>query len=323
MTDARRLYPDFDITRSWALPKVPVQPGDESLLAYLTRLGFSAEQLEYTRRSYANATGDSVQYISVTQALADMTETAFGDGDFRILDGYDSVYGHWANGLDIRLNAPVRRITWSAEGVQVETAVGVFEGAAVVITLPLGVLQSGAVQFAPALPEAKQSAIRRLRMGPAIKLIYRLNDNPAPPGIIALYSAGTPPMWWSSSAGHDTSEAVWTALATGDYARSLLARGEAGALEAALATLREEFSRPDLRALDQTVVNWPAEPYTLGGYSVAAPGHADAREALAQPTGRLFWAGEATAPHSSAATVHGALLSGQRAAAEVLAALAH
>ena len=44
------------------------------------------------------------------------------------------------------------------------------------------------------------------------------------------------------------------------------------------------------------------------------------RAALAAPTGRIFWAGEATEPdyHS---TVHGAVISGRRAADEVLAAL--
>ena len=63
--------------------------------------------------------------------------------------------------------------------------------------------------------------------------------------------------------------------------------------------------------------NWTADPYSLGGYSVATPGAYEARLVLAQPTPPLFWAGEATVKHTWAATVHGALVSGQRAADEV------
>ena len=67
------------------------------------------------------------------------------------------------------------------------------------------------------------------------------------------------------------------------------------------------------------LVNWLADPYTQGGYSYAAPGHASARQGLAQATPPLFWAGEATAPWHQTATVHGAIVSGRRAAQEVLA----
>ncbi len=48
------------------------------------------------------------------------------------------------------------------------------------------------------------------------------------------------------------------------------------------------------------------------------PGHKGAREQLAKPSPPLLWAGEATAPEADAATVHGALQSGRRAAMEVL-----
>ena len=36
---------------------------------------------------------------------------------------------------------------------------------AVLVTVPLGVLKKGSIQFQPALPEAKQAAIKRLGMG--------------------------------------------------------------------------------------------------------------------------------------------------------------
>jgi monoamine oxidase len=127
-------------------------------------------------------------------------------------------------------------------------------------------------------------------------------------------------MWWSPSFGHASSEQVVTAFATGDWARHLLVSGDSGALERGLDTLRRELNRPDLHPLDCHLMNWPADPFALGGYSVATPGHAGARADLATPlANRLFWAGEATAPNAWAATVHGAYASGRRAAAEILA----
>ncbi len=319
MREARQ-NPAFDITRSWTLPDVPVLPGDEAFGAYLRRIGFSDEQLEYTRRAFANASGDSMEYRSAEAALAEMHDSSVGENDFRILDGYDSLINHLAEGLDLRLNTLVKRITWSGAGVQVETSTGMFEAENAIITLPLGVLQAGTVLFDPPLPAHKQNAINGLRMGPGIKLVYRFEQSIAPEGIMALYSAGTPPMWWSPSFGHETNQVVWTAFCTGDYARELLSLGETGALKRALETLRGELRQPDLQPIDCHLMNWVADPLALGAYSVTPPGGMGARETLAEPIGRLFWAGEATAPEAGAATVHGAYASGQRAAADVLAA---
>ncbi|MDP3076139.1 FAD-dependent oxidoreductase, partial [Bradyrhizobium sp.] len=67
---------------------------------------------------------------------------------------------------------------------------------------------------------------------------------------------------------------------------------------------------------------WAHDPFARGSYSHALPGHAGARAVLAAPVdGRLFFAGEATSPYFFS-TAHGARDSGERAAGEVLAALA-
>ena len=65
-------------------------------------------------------------------------------------------------------------------------------------------------------------------------------------------------------------------------------------------------------------VDWPNDPYSKMAYSYVPVGAAGLRAALAAPIGStLFFAGEAT--HTEcAATVHGALESGFRAAAELI-----
>jgi polyamine oxidase len=66
------------------------------------------------------------------------------------------------------------------------------------------------------------------------------------------------------------------------------------------------------------VTRWASDPYALGSYSFRRPGgRPRSRKALGAPEGsRVFFAGEATSTDYPA-TVHGALLSGERAGAEV------
>lgn len=323
MAEARRLYPDFEVTRSWELPAVPVAPGDESLESYLKRIGFSDDQLYYTRRSWGNAAGDDISRLSAEVSLVEMSDESAGHGDFRIIEGYATLHDALSDGIDIRLNTVVESVDWSQEPVVVTTSAGeTFSADCVLVTLPLGVLKAGNVCFVPELPPEKQAAIDALIMGPALKLIYRFSEPVFPPGTFAFYSATNPPMWWQPSAGHDTEETVITAFVTGDWALELHAQGEEGALEHGYQTLQRELGRELPRPQAAVMVNWIDDPYSLGGYSVAPPGAANAREMLAQPTGeRLFWAGEATAPNAWSSTVHGAYASGQRAAAEILVML--
>lgn len=324
MSDARLTDPDFDLTRSWALPGIAVDPADEDLGSYLRRIGFTEAQLRYTSRSFINATGDHLGAVSARAALADMHDESAGDGDFRILEGYDRLIQVLAKGLDIRLNTIVEAIGWRGEVVLVRTTDGALhEAARAVITLPLGVLQAGDVCFDPPLPPERQAAIDSLRMGPGMKMFYRFDPPITPPHIAAIYADANPPMWWSPSYGRGGDVAqVWTAFTTGDWTRELLAAGEEDALRQGLETLRKELGKPDLQPSATRVMNWSAERFTRGGYSVTPPGQSGARAALAQPlAGRLYWAGEATAREAWTATVHGAYDSGRRAAAEILSQL--
>jgi monoamine oxidase len=69
------------------------------------------------------------------------------------------------------------------------------------------------------------------------------------------------------------------------------------------------------------VADWTRDPFARGGYAVFPTGSAGASEALAESVaGTLFFAGEATAG-ARAGTVDGALMTGERAARQVLASL--
>jgi monoamine oxidase len=107
-----------------------------------------------------------------------------------------------------------------------------------------------------------------------------------------------------------------------------LARAGSAATEA---FAREELARHfgaarierALRWPPSVITDWGTNPFTLGAYSYARPGHAGARAALAAASlagGRLRFAGEAC--HARlAGTVAGAWESGEAAARAVAAAL--
>jgi monoamine oxidase len=320
MREARASHPEFDITRSWQLPDVDPLPF-EDWHSYLRRIGFDQTQLRYVKRSFANACGESMRFISARAALTSIRTFASenGNGDYRILGGYDQLVNHLATGLNIHLDDPIVAIDWQPGNVQVTTLDGaVYCANSCIVAIPLGVLQASTIEFNPALPESKTSALLGLRMGPVIKLIYRFSHPITPPHIMALYSRHNPPMWWSPSFGHQADETVWTAFVSGDWCIELLNQGQEGALLQGLAALKQELGVSELPVTDMHLENWPDDPYTRGGYSFVLVGQDGAREKLAAPTPPLFWAGEASAPEQLAATVHGAYLSGMRAAQEAL-----
>ncbi|MFQ6198367.1 flavin monoamine oxidase family protein [Streptomyces sp. NPDC000405] len=236
--------------------------------------------------------------------------------------GYAQLTDHLARGLDVRLGHRVTRVEHGGGQVEVHTdGQGVLTADRVVVTLPLGVLKAGAVTFAPELPEAKADVIERLGMGVYDKLylrfaeafwddsdVIRLEDTPH----------GAFANWFDLR--RVTGAPVLAVLHGGPVARRLEELDDATVVGDALAVLRGVYGDrvPDPSAYRLT--RWAADPFARGSYSFPAaafePGDHDV---LAEPVGdRLFFAGEATsADHSS--TVHGALLSGRRAARSVLA----
>ena len=76
------------------------------------------------------------------------------------------------------LNSPVRRIEYGTNG-RVEVTVGtrIYTAKTAVVTVSVGVLQKGIINFAPALPPEKLAAIKNLQMGNMQKVIVPFREN--------------------------------------------------------------------------------------------------------------------------------------------------
>ena len=240
------------------------------------------------------------------------------------LDGYQVLCGFLARDLDVRLGHVVSAVIHGENGVTVRTNRGDVSGALAVLTLPLGVLQAGQVSFDPPLPARKAEAIAKLGMGVLNKCFLRFPE--------AFWDAQLD--WLNYIPGHAGKGrwAEWVSLArpTGQpillgfnaarFGQAIEAWSDQAIVADAMATLRTLFGKdiPDPSAWQ--ISRWASDPYARGAYSYHKVGSTPSmREDLARPVGRaLYFAGEATdARHFQ--SVHGAYLSGQRAAAEVLA----
>jgi predicted NAD/FAD-dependent oxidoreductase len=89
--------------------------------------------------------------------------------------GYAQIIDYLAAGLDISLGATVTSVTLTEDGVTVAGSHGVIAASAVIVTLPLGVLQAGVVAFDPPLPDPHRTAIARLGMGTLDKVVLQFD----------------------------------------------------------------------------------------------------------------------------------------------------
>jgi len=302
------------------------QGPERSLAEWLAANGFSplAAHIADLRLAHSNCATPAT--ISVAELAHELRIADKGPGDFHILDGYDRVLELLADGLDIRLGTAVSEIKWAADGVEVTTSersnVQTFKRSNVqlsarhaIVTLPLALLKAGAVAFDPPLPETKQHAIDALVMAPAMKLLLRFAEQFWDAEMTFLTGRDPVPVWWTVR----RHEPLLTGFITGPRAARLAAHGPDDALEQGLAALAAIFGDTPRRLFAAgQVLDWAADPWARGGYSSVPPGAHGQRAILAQPAGALHFAGEATVFANNPATVHGALHSGERAAAEIL-----
>ncbi len=235
--------------------------------------------------------------------------------------GYDQLTQGLSRGLDIRYQHVVTQITYDDRNVAVTTDRAVFQADCVLITLPLGVLQSGTVRFIPTLSRDKQAAIERLGMGVLNKLYLRFSQ--------PFWAAQSHWLGYVAGPWHEwvnlhplIGEPVLLGLNAGERARTLEVQTDAAIVADAMAMLRTVHGAAIAEPRDYLLTRWAADPWARGAYSYLPPNATPQdRMVLAQSVNqRLFFAGEATSTEAPA-TVHGAYASGQRVARDIAASL--
>lgn len=292
---------------------------EQSVTDFMARLASPDDPAaKFALRRLANIENADVTRLSV-QALGRerRLDTAGWGDNFHVTEGYDALAPFLDRGLDIRCDTAVRRIDWDETGAELFLYGGeTIRARQVILTVPLGLLQAGLPEFRPSLPVEKQNAIGALAMGCLAKLILWFDRSFWPP-FAFLGTDGMVPTWWPV---YPAMGAILMGYIGGPAANLLASLGAEAAVRQGLAEVTALFgSAAGGSFIRGEMVDWSADPWTQGGYSYTPVGAGDARARLAAPVGgTLFFAGEATCTNGHAATVHGAIESGRRAAGEVM-----
>ena len=257
------------------------------------------------------------------EAVSVLDYAAYEDSgvNWRVREGYGAAVVSFADAEQIVTDCAVTTIHHDGPELILDTAKGRVTARAVIVCVPTPALAGERLRFSPGLPD-KAAAASGLPLGLADKVFLGLDDPDGLPVEGHLF-------------GHKDRTATGSyhlrpfgrpyieAFLGGRCARELEAQGSGAMADFALTELGELLGsdvRRRLHVLGET--HWANDPYALGSYSHALPGHMGDRAVLASAVeNRIFFAGEAT-HRAFYSTVHGAWLSGERAADEALASLA-
>lgn len=241
--------------------------------------------------------------------------------NWRVAEGYGAAVAHFADLSRIVTGCPVAMIHHGGPELAFDTAKGRITARAAIVAVPTPILADERLAFSPGLP-AKTEAAAGLPLGLADKVFLQLAEPDAMPVEGHLFGRAD-----STEIGsfhlRPFGRPYIEVFLGGRWARALEGRGAGAATAFAVEELGHLLGSDFRRGLTPLAeTHWAGDPYALGSYSHALPGHAGDRAILAAPVeDRIFVAGEATSAHFYS-TVHGAWESGLRAADEAIAAIA-
>ncbi len=305
---------------------------DVSYQKFLDPLAISEEDLGLVNEHALSFSAEPDE-VSLQAAMEDdATWNAYLDRNYQVVGGYSSLATQMAETLGdrVRLSSQATHVEWRPGKVRVtylrEGHEERVHARRAVVTLPIGILQSGQPVFAPDLPGWKRRSIDALHMGRVVVLHFLFDDwfwRAAAPGANGWTAQGGRISFYDPHPQGKGLPALQGWI-TGRAAQALSDLGEKEGIARAVGWIEEALpgSGAAKRLKWSAFRDWIRDPYSLGSYSYTRPGGGTQRSVLATPIHDvLYFAGEATqaAPHYQ--TVHGAYLSGRRVAREILAGL--
>lgn len=238
--------------------------------------------------------------------------------------------------------------TASNSAVRVVTEDGLdFAAEWCIITVPLGVLQSGDIKFDPPLPRWKQESVERIGFGVVNKVVLRFDsafwvrEDGRPAGATNGASGdGTKISDTSDDDGTDyigrvadkhgvftmflsmvrvTGAPILVGITAGKFAEFVEGRGDDEVAGMAVEALTAMYGPERVgRLVDWRVTRWASDRFSRGSYSYARVGSTPTDYLrMATPVERVLFAGEATY-RKHPATAHGAFMSGVREASRII-----
>jgi monoamine oxidase len=228
-------------------------------------------------------------------------------------------------GKRVVLNTPVRQIEQGPSSVTVVSDLVTATAKKVIVAIPPALC--GSIAWTPALPDARDGLDQRLPMG-VLGKVAAVYDRPfwRDQGLNGTsVTSGGPISATFDDSPPDGSPGIVFGFIGGDMLRSFVGLSLAQRRQQVLEQLAGLFPDPPGAALDATDYLekfWTQDPWSRGGpVGIAPPGTLTSYgPALRTPFGSVHWAGTETSTYWNG-YMDGAVRSGERAAAEVLALL--
>ena len=296
------------------LRKVKATAGSQDLMAIMSRVTWGAEPDEVSMLH-------ALRYVKTSGGLDRMLDTAGGAQQDHFPGGTHEMSVRIAAELGdrVHLSAVVSRIEWSEDAVAVMSSAGVVEARRAIIAVAPA--QRLDIDIAPAPPIEYQQLSQRWPLGALTK----------------AYAAYPRPFWRDKGLSGQSLSDEGPVFITFDVSpgaggpgimlgftdsRGFDALPLEQRRERALACFTALFGEEAASPIDYVDQRWGAEEFAPGGPTAAVPPGSWTQfgPLLRHPVGPLHWAGTETADEWTG-FMDGAVRSGQRAAAEVVADL--
>jgi len=223
-------------------------------------------------------------------------------------------------GDSLVLAAPVNTILQDATGVTVISEKGTWQADSAVVALPLPL--SSRIRYQPALPPDRDALSQQMPMGSVIKFWVAYEkafwrDH----GMNGLMYTDTPPCSAMSEASPPSGRPGFlVGFIDGRRALKWSGRPMEERKKIVIDLVVKYFGPEGAKPIDYIDQDWPADPWSRGCYGPSmGPGVLTTLgPALRTKFGRIHWAGTETSPIWTG-YIEGAIRSGERAAADVLA----
>jgi monoamine oxidase len=182
-------------------------------------------------------------------------------------------------------------------------------------------LKAGSITFEPPLPAEKTAAIAALGMGILNKAYLRFAEPFWDTDVDSIERVATNKGEWVEffNMTKFTGQPVLLGFNAGAHGYVVDSAPESDVIAGMMAALRSMYGDNIPEPEDARLTRWASDEFAFGSYSYMAVGSSgkDYDRVAAGVNGRLFFAGEATS-RDYPSTVHGAYLSGVRAAEEMI-----
>ncbi|MEM9821073.1 MAG: FAD-dependent oxidoreductase [Bacteroidota bacterium] len=221
----------------------------------------------------------------------------------------------------IRFNTVIDSIDYSGDQVTLSSANANFIADRVISTIPVKILQNGAVSFTPPLPDYKMTAINEVTVWDGCKAFIEFSEKfyPAFTAFETIPESAGQKLYYDAAYGQNTTQNIMGLFAVGVEAQVYNQLPENELLDFMLNELDAIYdNRASATYVKHIFQNWNAEPFANGAYIYDQEDWQRLRTLGRSVDNKLYFAGDAYTTGDDWSSVHAAARSALRAVEELV-----